>query len=115
MSSDAHSALSAALDRMWTQFLPQMQERVAILEAAAQAFAAGHFSSDQYQVAQAAAHKLAGSLGIFGLTRGTDVARELELLYTQPAEAPPGGSDPNVTEQLTEGAAELRIIIESRK
>ena len=103
-------ALNAALDRMWAQFLPQMEERVAILETAAQAFAANQLSIQQHQAANAAAHKLAGVLGTFGLTRGTELARELEIMYSRE-----NGPDPALGPRLASIAAELRTIVESRK
>ena len=77
MATDAQAALSAALDRLWTQYLPLMQERVEVLEAAAQDFAAGPLSVERQQAARAAAHKLAGVLGTFGLTRGTVLAHTI--------------------------------------
>jgi len=110
MANGAQNAISAALDRLWAQFLPQMHERVGILEAAAGAFAAGQLSVDQCQQAQAAAHKLAGVLGTFGLTRGTDLAREVEGVYSR-QNAPDSG----LAERLTSTAAELRAIVASRK
>jgi HPt (histidine-containing phosphotransfer) domain-containing protein len=110
MASDNQThVLAAALDRLWTQFLPQMQVRVEVLEAVAKAFAAGKLSVDQHEAAQVAAHKLAGVLGTFGLSRGTVVARELELVY-----ANPGEPDPELAERLLSRAAELRTIIASR-
>jgi|SRR5580658_5972013 HPt (histidine-containing phosphotransfer) domain-containing protein len=110
MASDAQTALSAALDRMWVQFLPQMQERVGILENAAQAFALHQLTLDQHQAAQAAAHKLAGVLGTFGLTRGTVLARELEIMYSRQNDP-----DPELARQLASSAAELRTIVATRK
>lgn len=110
MATDAQIALSAAIDRMWVEFLPQMHERVAILETAANDFAAGPLSIERQQAAGAAAHKLAGSLGTFGLTRGTVLARELEIFYSRQ-------SDPDVelAARLTSITAELRTIVDSRK
>jgi HPt (histidine-containing phosphotransfer) domain-containing protein len=108
---DAQQAnLTAALDRMWDQFLPQMRERVAVLEAAAAAFASDRLSLAQHQAANAAAHKLAGVLGTFNLTRGTVLARELEMMYSRD-----GGPDPALAKKLVEIAAELRAIVENRK
>ena len=104
------SALTAALDRLWTQFLPQMEERVAILETAAQAFAAGQLSVEQHQAANAAAHKLAGVLGTFGLSRGTALARELEIMYSRE-----NGPDPALGPRLASIAAELRTIVAARE
>jgi HPt (histidine-containing phosphotransfer) domain-containing protein len=110
MDPGTENALTAALDRMWNQFLPQMHERVAVLEAMAKAFAAGPLSTSQQEQAQAAAHKLAGTLGTFGLTRGTVLARELELIYSQQNEP-----EDDLAERLASTAAELRHLIDSRK
>ena len=102
-------ALHEALDRMWAQFLPQINERLAILDSAAAAFAANNLTIEQHEAANAAAHKLAGVLGSFGLTNGTVLARELEIMYSRD-----GGPDPALSAQLTSMAAELRSIIDSR-
>ena len=110
MAADAQSAMSEALDRMWARFLPQMQERVDTLDAAAQAFAASPLSPERLQEAQSAAHKLAGVLGTFGLTRGTVLARELEVLYSRQND--PG---PELAARLASTAAEIRAIIAERK
>jgi HPt (histidine-containing phosphotransfer) domain-containing protein len=110
MATDGQAALTAALDRMWLQYLPLMQERVEVLEAAARDFTAGPLSLERQQAAQAAAHKLAGVLGTFGLTRGTVLARELEIMYSRQ-------NDPEaaLAERLGSIAAEIRTIIDSRK
>ena len=78
--------LSEAVERLWTRFLPQMLERVAILETAAAACNAGNLSIEQRQTANDAAHKLAGVLGTFDLPRGTILARELEGMYSREEE-----------------------------
>ncbi|MGO9336903.1 MAG: Hpt domain-containing protein [Terracidiphilus sp.] len=110
MATDGQAALTAALDRLWNQYLPLMRERAEVLEVAAQDFAAGSLSLDRQQAAQAAAHKLAGVLGTFGLTRGTELARELEIVYSRQ-------SDPKASfaERLSSITAEIRTIINSRK
>ncbi len=109
-AADQRSALAAALDRMWVQFLPQTRERVDVLEKAAAEFAAGHLTLEGHETASAAAHKLAGVLGTFGLTRGTVLARELEILYARDT-----GPSPELAQQLAASAAELRAMIEERK
>ena len=103
-------ALNEALDRMWTQFLPQIKERLDLLDSAAAAFAANNLTMPQHEAANAAAHKLAGVLGTFGLTRGTVLARELEIMYSRD-----GGPDPALGTRLISIAAELRDLIDSRK
>jgi len=102
------AALREAMDRLWVKFLPEIRERVATLEAAAAA--AKNLTASECEAAHAAAHKLAGVLGTFNLTRGTNVARELEASYAP--ESPP---DPDESARLTSLAAELRAMIENRK
>jgi len=103
-------AMNEAIDRLWAQFLPQMRERVATLEAAAAALAAGTLKQAQREQANAAAHKLAGVLGTFGLTRGTILAREAEILYSGEPE-----TDPDAAGRLDSIAADLRTMVETRK
>ena len=102
--------LSSAMDALWVRFLPEMKERVGILVAAAESSGASTLNTEQKQQAASAAHKLAGVLGTFGLTRGTELARELELSY---AEKDLGGA--MSSEKLKDATAELRAIVESRK
>jgi HPt (histidine-containing phosphotransfer) domain-containing protein len=102
--------ISRALEQMWTRHRPQILERVAVLEAAASAVAAKTLTEAEREAAQAAAHKLAGTLGMFNLARGTDLARELDLAYSsESALAAASGK------HLATLAAELRILIENRK
>jgi HPt (histidine-containing phosphotransfer) domain-containing protein len=82
MGSSAQSPFNEALNQLWARFLPQIEERVAIFEAANRALAAGTLSDEERTAAAAAAHKLAGVLGTFGLAEGTDLAREAELAYS---------------------------------
>lgn len=100
--------LNAALDRMWKQFLPQIEERVALLEAASRALSDGKLTDELRDAAQAAAHKLAGVLGTFGLTKGTILAREAEMQFS-------GDADPAFAPQLTTIAGQLRTLIAERK
>jgi HPt (histidine-containing phosphotransfer) domain-containing protein len=104
------AALSQALERLWVRFLPEIEERVAILEEAASAVAANRLTAEQREKAQAAAHKLAGVLGTFSLTRGTVLARELEMIFSR--ESSPS---PDSGARLTAVAAELRAMVESRR
>jgi HPt (histidine-containing phosphotransfer) domain-containing protein len=72
--------MAAALARMWAKFLPEIDARLKILEEAA---AANPLSQELQAAAHAAAHKLAGSLGMFGLQRGTELARQAELALAE--------------------------------
>lgn len=104
----AEPSLNEALDRLWKQFLPQIEERVAALESAATALAGPGLSNEQQIAADAAAHKLAGVLGTFGLTQGTILAREAEMLYS-------GDAGPGSAARLAEIAAQLRALVAGRK
>jgi HPt (histidine-containing phosphotransfer) domain-containing protein len=63
------------------------------------------------QQANAAAHKLAGTLGTFNLAHGTELAREFESL-TAPAN--PASIDSKLAVRLRSISAEIHTIIESR-
>jgi HPt (histidine-containing phosphotransfer) domain-containing protein len=102
-------ALSQAIDRLWVRFLPEIRDRVAVLETAAAAVAARRLTASRCDEAQAAAHKLAGVLGTFSLTRGTVLARDLELTFSR--EGSPGQDS---AERLAAIVAELRAMIENR-
>ncbi len=109
MEPTPEQALAGALDRLWKQFLPEIEQRVTRLEAANDALGAGKLSDHLRVEANSAAHKLAGTLGTFGLTRGTILAREAELLYSG------GETDPEALPQLIEIIEQLKTLIASRK
>ena len=110
METNEQPSLAGALDALWTRFLPEMEARVATLESAARAFAANRLTEQEQEQAHAAAHKLAGVLGTFGLTRGTVLARELEMIYSRQ-----NGRDSAQAEQLSSIAAELHALLATRK
>ena len=109
LNHEREDAVARALDAMWHKFLPDIRHRVEVLALAAQAAAAGPLREEQRISAHAAAHKLAGSLGTFGLDRGTELARELEIRLSGSRIGPSQAPD------LERGATELRAIIENRK
>ncbi len=109
MEQAGQPSMSEALDQLWVKFLPQMEERVAVLEAASAALGEGKLSTVQREAANSAAHKLAGVLGTFGLTRGTILAREAEIIYSGEPE-----TDPDAAAHLGEIAEQLRTIVASR-
>jgi HPt (histidine-containing phosphotransfer) domain-containing protein len=110
MDSSTQQSLGAAMDRLWTKFLPEMEERVGVLEAANLALATNKLSKHQLGDAHSAAHKLAGALGTFGLTKGTVLAREAEILYSGNAEL-----DPASLPRLNAITDQLKAIVANRK
>lgn len=105
----ADPTLSQAMDRLWVRFLPEIKERVAVLEEAAAAVGAGKLSASRREAAEAAAHKLAGVLGTFSLEHGTVLARELELSFSRES-----ASTPSLSKRLVTITEELRAMIDSR-
>jgi|GEM_PF-3217153 len=103
------AVIAAAMQRMWTQFRPQMEQRVDVLETAATALSQGQLSEEQRAAAAKAAHTLAGTLGTFGLVEGTALAREAEPVFA--ADAP---QDAGRAARVAAIAAALRAMIEAK-
>jgi CheY-like chemotaxis protein len=82
--------LAGALDASWTRGRDAQLRRVALLERAIVALMAGALEDDERQLAIGEAHKLAGSLGSFGLAEGSRLAAEIEMAWSvedaQPAD-----------------------------
>lgn len=73
------------LATVWQRNLPLVRQRVQTLREAADALQAAPLPVDTRAQAADVAHKLAGSLGMFGYPRGTEIARNLELLLDSEA------------------------------
>ena len=100
--TDVEDKTAALLAALWIKNRPIIEERLATLDGAAVAAAAGALSDEQRRVANSTAHKLAGALGMYGYDDGTRIARELEVLL---AEAGPDAG------RLSALIAELRAAI----
>jgi diguanylate cyclase (GGDEF)-like protein len=66
----------SALAGVWERFKSRVSEQVAVLEQAAAR--QGTLDPDRRLQAERAAHSLAGSLGTFGFTEGSQLARKIE-------------------------------------
>lgn len=77
---------AALLASLWNRNRPLIEERLDTLDRAAASAAAKTLDVDQREEAADVAHKLAGSLGMYGYDLGTRLARQLELLldYASP-------------------------------
>ena len=98
-TDDKTASLLAAI---WLRSRPLVEERMALLERAAVGAAAGALTEELRKEAGGVAHKLAGSLGMYGYDEGTRVARELEALL--------GGAAPDAA-RLSALIAELRAAV----
>jgi HPt (histidine-containing phosphotransfer) domain-containing protein len=103
------AALAETIDRLWLRFLPEIRERAAILQKAAASAAARTLSRAEQEAAHAAAHKLAGVLGTFSLTRGTVLARELEMTFSRD-----GGPGADEAARIAAIVAEMQTLVENR-
>jgi HPt (histidine-containing phosphotransfer) domain-containing protein len=93
---------------IWEKHKPEMEERLAVLEQTCRILGERELSAEERTAAVFAAHKLAGALGTFGRTQGSDVARTLEHrmegLSSLQSDLP----------ELLETTAKLREIVTSR-
>ncbi len=80
-TDDTQSRIQA----IWQQNLPALRSRLDLLAAVAQS---PTISDPEREEAISIAHKLAGSLGLFGFPEGTDLARQLEAALSAPALQP---------------------------
>jgi diguanylate cyclase (GGDEF)-like protein len=76
--NDTELSLTDITKQLWQRFQGAMLERVAVLERAAMAVLEESLDQDLRRQAEREAHKLAGSLGIYGYPLGTIWAREIE-------------------------------------
>ena len=72
------SAVPAAVQAVLDEHRAALDDRVATVEEAVTALVSTGLGEDLRAKAERDAHKLAGSLGMFGLPRGSEVAAELE-------------------------------------
>jgi HPt (histidine-containing phosphotransfer) domain-containing protein len=99
------AAMQDLLAQIWQRNLPILLDRLDTLDAAAAFAQSGAIPPEVLALASANAHKLAGSLGMFGYSRGTDLARELEQLLE-----PTASLD---AQRLTQLAEQLRAELTS--
>lgn len=83
-SSNSRQEITQITSRIWENFKDRVKVQIEILEQVAPALLQRKLTSELQQQARNEAHKLAGSLGIFGLREGSQVARELEYLLESP-------------------------------
>jgi HPt (histidine-containing phosphotransfer) domain-containing protein len=71
----------ALIAELWQRHLPTTRERLAALDRIAAKAALEPLSATEREEGVAISHKFAGSLGMYGYTRGTEIAMELERLF----------------------------------
>jgi len=68
------------LDALWRKYLPTIRARLDSIKGALDAMERGDLNDQVRESAARDAHKLAGSLGTFGILNGSEVAQRLERL-----------------------------------
>ncbi|TVQ57644.1 MAG: response regulator [Spirulina sp. DLM2.Bin59] len=77
-------AMQSGMEKLWEQFREPILARLDQIEGAIAAAQGGNLPDRLRWEAAQEAHKLVGSLGMFGLPEGSDLARQLELGLGQP-------------------------------
>lgn len=81
ISPSADASLQISVRKIWEQFKPKNLRRLQLIEKFANNLIAGTLLRDESrQEAALEAHKLAGSLGTFGFSEGSCIARKIEEL-----------------------------------
>ncbi|MDJ1185189.1 response regulator [Roseofilum casamattae] len=70
----------AAIAQIWESFQGTIRERLQILDGAIAALEQNSLSEEQREEGRSVAHKLVGSLGMFGFPQGSQMARAMEDL-----------------------------------
>lgn len=94
---------AAEIARVWDASKGTMHARLDAVDAAGAALLAGSLDDERRAAAIAAAHKLAGSLGTFGLPEGSALAAELDMMLRAPGIPP--------VLRLSELAERLRALV----
>jgi HPt (histidine-containing phosphotransfer) domain-containing protein len=89
-ASETAAQVQARIDAVWQRNRPLILDRVSHLLRAAAAARLGQLTPALADAASETAHKLAGSLGMFGFPEGTRLARAFEQSLTEstPPDAP---------------------------
>ena len=72
------------LAQLWQKNLPTIRERLDLLDKFGAAAASGALDETTRLEALGIAHKLAGSLGMYGYPQGTEVASKMERILKSP-------------------------------
>jgi HPt (histidine-containing phosphotransfer) domain-containing protein len=100
--------LNEKVQVLWQKYLPEMLARWEVIHSAIDALNRGNLTDALRNEAAQTAHKLAGSLGTFGVQQGTIAAQEIERLFSEKA------MPPNISSELERNLAYLKQAIEHR-
>jgi HPt (histidine-containing phosphotransfer) domain-containing protein len=98
MTPEEEAKIGGLLKSLWERNLPLLHERLDILDRAASEAASGMITESLRAEALEIAHKLSGSLGMFGYHHGTEIARQIEQILKTPTPDPSSGLTSLTTE-----------------
>lgn len=104
----AQAQVRAILQQVWDKFNETWKAKLRMFEQAIAQLSTGTFNSELHSLAQVEAHRLIGSLGSFGLPKGSEVAREIEQLLRLKS------WDKNEIQQLEKLLEQLQQIVENK-
>lgn len=84
MKNSATDQIDDVLTKLWQKNLPTIRERLDLLDQFAATAAAGTLPESARLEALSIAHKLSGSLGMYGYQQGTEVASKMERILKSP-------------------------------
>jgi HPt (histidine-containing phosphotransfer) domain-containing protein len=84
MKKPAPDQIDTLLAELWQKNLPTIRERLDLLDQFASAASTGTLAEGTRVEALGIAHKLAGSLGMYGYQQGTEVASKMERILKSP-------------------------------
>src|ERR1700729_3828673 len=84
MKKPAPDQIDTLLASLWKKNLPTLRERLDLLDRTAKIAASGKLPEDSRNEALSIAHKLSGSLGMFGYQQGTQIAANMERILKSP-------------------------------
>ena len=84
MKKPVPDQIDNVLAQLWKKNLPIIRERLDLLDQFAATAAAGKLLEETRIEALGIAHKLAGSLGMYGYQQGTEIASKMEFIFKSP-------------------------------
>jgi diguanylate cyclase (GGDEF)-like protein len=101
--------IAAGLATVWQQSQGKLFTRMEHLEQAIAVAQQGLLNASTIQVAEESAHKLAGSLGMFSLDRGSELAKDIEQWFVQTRQGATLSLE-GVTQQVQELRQNLELM-----
>jgi HPt (histidine-containing phosphotransfer) domain-containing protein len=83
-NDSANDEIDDLLLQLWQKNLPTIRQRLDLLDQFSSAAASGSLEEPTRIEALNIAHKLAGSLGMYGYQQGTEVASKMERILKSP-------------------------------